>query len=89
MIMTDASIVTITLPELRRGLGFSASGMQTVVTAYNTAFDGALISADALASGYQLALFTPAALALTTALLAPLTLRTASDEQATPRTVPH
>lgn len=43
MIMLDASIVTVALPDIQRKLGFSASGVQAVVTAYNTAVGGALI----------------------------------------------
>ncbi|GAA2292386.1 DHA2 family efflux MFS transporter permease subunit [Nonomuraea roseoviolacea subsp. roseoviolacea] len=43
MIMLDASIATVALPEIQHELGFSPSGVQAVVTAYNTAFGGALI----------------------------------------------
>ncbi|GAA0320488.1 MFS transporter [Actinoallomurus spadix] len=43
MIMLDASIVTVALPDIQRELGFSASGVQAVVTAYNTAVGGGLI----------------------------------------------
>ncbi|NUW46632.1 MFS transporter [Nonomuraea rhodomycinica] len=41
--MLDASIVTVALPDIQHHLGFSASGVQAVVTAYNVAFGGALI----------------------------------------------
>ncbi len=43
MIMLDASIVTVALPDIQRELSFSPSGVQAVVTAYNTAFGGGLI----------------------------------------------
>ncbi|NKZ03019.1 MFS transporter [Actinomadura latina] len=43
VIMLDASIVTVALPDVQRELGFSASGVQAVVTAYNTALGGGLI----------------------------------------------
>ncbi|MEW9531929.1 MFS transporter [Microbispora sp. NPDC049125] len=43
VIMLDASIVTVALPDIQHELGFSASGVQAVVTAYNVAFGGALI----------------------------------------------
>ncbi|WP_165974301.1 MFS transporter [Nonomuraea deserti] len=43
LIMLDASIVTVALPDIQHELGFSASGVQAVVTAYNVAFGGALI----------------------------------------------
>ncbi|QKW39558.1 MFS transporter [Actinomadura sp. NAK00032] len=43
VIMLDASIVTVALPDIQRELGFSASGVQAVVTAYNTALGGGLI----------------------------------------------
>lgn len=43
MVMLDASIVTVAIPDIQRELGFSAAGVQAVVTAYNTAFGGSLI----------------------------------------------
>ncbi len=43
VIMLDASIVTVALPDIQHELGFSASGVQAVVTGYNVAFGGALI----------------------------------------------
>ncbi|MFC4907665.1 MFS transporter [Actinomadura gamaensis] len=43
MIMLDGSIVTVALPSVQRELGFSPSGVQAVVTAYNTALGGGLI----------------------------------------------
>jgi EmrB/QacA subfamily drug resistance transporter len=43
MVMLDASIVTVATPGIQRDLGFSAAGVQAVITAYNTVFGGALI----------------------------------------------
>lgn len=43
MIVLDGSIVTVALPSIQRSLGFSAVGSESVITAYNTAFAGALI----------------------------------------------
>ncbi|UVS81451.1 MFS transporter [Actinokineospora sp. UTMC 2448] len=43
MVMLDASIVTVAIPEIQHELGFSATTVQSVITAYNTAFGGALI----------------------------------------------
>ncbi|MEV0096745.1 MFS transporter [Streptomyces sp. NPDC050738] len=43
MVMLDASIVTVAVPDIQRRLGFSQAGVQSVVTAYNVAFGGALI----------------------------------------------
>lgn len=46
MIMLDGSMVTVALPSVQRELGFSASGAQVVITAYNTALGGGLILGD-------------------------------------------
>jgi EmrB/QacA subfamily drug resistance transporter len=43
MVMLDASIVTVAIPNIQHELGFSQAGVQAVITAYNTAFGGALI----------------------------------------------
>lgn len=43
MVMLDASIVTVAIPDIQRELGFSQAGVQSVITAYNVAFGGALI----------------------------------------------
>ncbi|NVI86896.1 MFS transporter [Actinomadura sp. BRA 177] len=43
MVMLDASIVTVAIPSIQHDLGFSSTGVQMVITAYNTAFGGALI----------------------------------------------
>jgi EmrB/QacA subfamily drug resistance transporter len=43
MVMLDASIVTVAIPSIQDDLGFSPTDVQAVITAYNTAFGGALI----------------------------------------------
>jgi EmrB/QacA subfamily drug resistance transporter len=43
MVMLDASIVTVAIPRIQEQLDFSQAGVQAVITAYNTAFGGALI----------------------------------------------
>lgn len=43
MIVLDGSIVTVALPSIQRSLGFSAVGVESVITAYNAAFASALI----------------------------------------------
>jgi len=43
MTILDSSIVNVALPTIQHELGFSRIGVQAVVTAYNTAFGGALI----------------------------------------------
>lgn len=43
MVILDFSIVNVALPTIQRTLGFSAVGVEGVITAYATAFGGALI----------------------------------------------
>src|SRR5215469_11304212 len=43
MVILDAAIVNVALPTIQRSLGFSAIGVQGVITAYATAFGGVLI----------------------------------------------
>jgi len=43
MVVLDFSIVNVALPSLQRGLGFSATGAQWVVTAYAITFGGLLM----------------------------------------------
>lgn len=43
MVTLDFSIVNVALPTIQRALGFSAVGVEGVITAYATAFGGALI----------------------------------------------
>lgn len=45
MVMLDFTIVNVALPSIRRDLGFSASGVDWVVTAYAITFGGLLILA--------------------------------------------
>jgi MFS family permease len=45
LVVLDATIVTIALPDVRRSLGFSPEGLQWVVTAYTLAFGSLLITA--------------------------------------------
>jgi MFS family permease len=45
LVVLDATIVAITLPEVRDSLGFSRPDLQWVVTAYTLAFGGLLIPA--------------------------------------------
>jgi EmrB/QacA subfamily drug resistance transporter len=40
MVVLDATIVNVALPSIQRGLGFSASGLQWVVTIYTLIFGG-------------------------------------------------
>jgi EmrB/QacA subfamily drug resistance transporter len=43
MVILDAAIVNVALPTIQRSLGFSAVGVEGVITAYATAFGGVLI----------------------------------------------
>src|SRR5437016_4804803 len=43
MIVLDISIVITALPKIHRGLGFSATGLSWVQTAYTLAFGGLLL----------------------------------------------
>lgn len=45
MVVLDATIVAIALPELQAELGFSRSGLQWVISAYTLAFGGFLLLA--------------------------------------------
>jgi MFS family permease len=45
LVVLDVTIVAIALPEIQRSLGFSATGLQWVVSAYTLAFGGLLIVA--------------------------------------------
>lgn len=49
MVVLDASIVNVALPTIQRSLGFSAVGVEGVVTAYATTFGGALLLGGRLA----------------------------------------
>src|SRR3954469_8995892 len=44
MIVLDVTIVAVALPSIQDDLGFSAAGLQWVVTAYSLAFGGLLVS---------------------------------------------
>jgi len=48
MIILDGSIVTVALPAIRRGLGFSAAGLTWTMNAYLIAFGGLLLLAGRL-----------------------------------------
>ena len=43
MVILDASVVNVALPTIQRSLHFSPTGVEGVITAYATAFGGALI----------------------------------------------
>ena len=43
MIILDATIVNVALPEMQRALGFSGSGLEWIVTAYSLAFGSLLL----------------------------------------------
>jgi EmrB/QacA subfamily drug resistance transporter len=43
LVILDSSIVNVALPTIQHGLGFTAVGVEGVITAYATAFGGALI----------------------------------------------
>ncbi len=43
MVVLDATIVNVALPQMQRGLGFSASGLSWVLNAYTLAFGGLLL----------------------------------------------
>lgn len=43
LVILDSSIVNVALPTIRHALGFTAVGVEGVITAYATAFGGALI----------------------------------------------
>jgi MFS family permease len=45
LVVLDATIVAIALPDMRRSLGFSAAGLQWIVSAYTLAFGGLLVVA--------------------------------------------
>src|SRR5687767_1445767 len=45
MVVLDATIVAIALPEIQAELGFSRSGLQWVISAYTLAFGGFLLLA--------------------------------------------
>jgi EmrB/QacA subfamily drug resistance transporter len=52
MVVLDFSIVNVALPTIERSLRFSAVGVEGVITAYATAFGGALILGGRLADLY-------------------------------------
>jgi hypothetical protein len=43
MIILDATIVNVALPQMQRALGFSGSGLEWIVTAYSLAFGSLLL----------------------------------------------
>src|SRR5215467_6332470 len=43
MVILDATIVNVALPDIQRALGFSGSGLEWVVNAYALTFDGLLL----------------------------------------------
>ena len=43
LVVIDVSIVTLALPAIQRGLGFSPAGLQWVISAYALAFGGFLL----------------------------------------------
>jgi MFS family permease len=43
MVVLDVTIVNVALPDIQRNLGFSASGLQWVVSAYILLFGGFLL----------------------------------------------
>jgi EmrB/QacA subfamily drug resistance transporter len=43
MVVLDATIVNVALPQMQRGLGFSATGLSWVLNAYTLAFGGLLL----------------------------------------------
>src|SRR5919108_4750457 len=45
LIVLDVTIVAIALPDIRESLGFSAAGLQWVLSAYTLAFGGLLVVA--------------------------------------------
>src|ERR687886_95748 len=45
VVVLDVTIVAVALPAIQRDLGFSAAGLQWVVTAYTLVFAGLLIAA--------------------------------------------
>ena len=45
MVVLDATIVNVALPHIQRALGFSGSGLEWVVNAYELAFGGLLLLA--------------------------------------------
>jgi len=71
IVVLDVTIVAIALPEVREDLGFSATGLQWVVSAYTLVFGGFLLLAGRAADlygrkrmfGLGLALFSGASLA--------------------------
>src|SRR5918998_1642815 len=48
LIVLDVTIVAIALPDIRGDLGFSASSLQWVLSAYTLAFGGLLVAAGRL-----------------------------------------
>jgi MFS family permease len=48
LVVLDATIVAIALPDIRRSLGFSATGLQWVISAYTLTFGGLLVAAGRL-----------------------------------------
>jgi MFS family permease len=79
MVVLDFSIVNVALPSIQRELGFSATGLEWVVTAYAITFGGLLIlggrAGDLLGrrrlflAGYEHALVTAAAFAAAAAVV--------------------
>ena len=49
LVVIDVSIVTLALPAIQRGLGFSPTGLQWVISAYALAFGGFLLLGGRLA----------------------------------------
>jgi len=49
LVVIDVSIVTLALPAIRRGVGFSPTGLQWVISAYALAFGGFLLLGGRLA----------------------------------------
>jgi EmrB/QacA subfamily drug resistance transporter len=52
MAVLDTTIVSIALPSMRRGLGFTTASVQWVLNAYALAFGGLLLLAGRLADGF-------------------------------------
>src|SRR3974377_388321 len=49
LVVIDVSIVTLALPAIQHGLGFSPTGLQWVISAYALAFGGFLLLGGRLA----------------------------------------
>src|SRR5215472_16294468 len=64
LVVIDVSIVTLALPAIQRGLGFSPTGLKWVISSYALAFGGFLLLGGRLADllGRRLILIAGAAL---------------------------